>query len=181
MQKYAREDTHYLLYIYDCLRKQLLEKGAQNNAENPLALYKAVLHRSNGICLKVYEKPVVKDFNYHMIVQRNQTTQSPKQLSVLKGLWKWRDYVARTEDESTAYCMPNYVLFQIARDLPSSRNELKDSCRGNMSPVIFKYQDELIEFIAKKKLKPSIKNEADPKKSLNIKFDDEETKKQTEP
>lgn len=68
MQKYAREDTHYLLYIYDCLRNQLLEKGAQNNAENPQAMYRAVLHRSNAICLKIFEKSVVKDFNYHMIV-----------------------------------------------------------------------------------------------------------------
>jgi len=47
-----------------------------------------------------------------------------------------------------------------------------------MSPVIFKYQDELIEFIAKKKAKPSIKSEADPRKSLNIKFNNEESKKQ---
>ena len=27
MMKYAREDTHYLLYVYDCLRKELLEQG----------------------------------------------------------------------------------------------------------------------------------------------------------
>jgi exosome complex exonuclease RRP6 len=35
MLKYAREDTHYLLYIYDCLRQQLLEKGAKQNSTNP--------------------------------------------------------------------------------------------------------------------------------------------------
>jgi len=27
MLKYAREDTHYLLYVYDCLRKELIEEG----------------------------------------------------------------------------------------------------------------------------------------------------------
>ena len=36
MLKYAREDTHYLLYIYDCLRKELIEKGIQQNSSNPL-------------------------------------------------------------------------------------------------------------------------------------------------
>lgn len=27
MLKYAREDTHYLLYIYDMMREALIEKG----------------------------------------------------------------------------------------------------------------------------------------------------------
>jgi exosome complex exonuclease RRP6 len=36
MIKYAREDTHFLLYIYDCMRKELIEKGAKTNSSNPL-------------------------------------------------------------------------------------------------------------------------------------------------
>lgn len=71
MMKYAREDTHYLLYIYDCLRKELIERGVKANSSNPFQLMKQTLHRSNGICLKVWEKHIVKDFNYHMILQRN--------------------------------------------------------------------------------------------------------------
>ena len=35
MMKYAREDTHYLLYIYDCLRKELIERGVKANSSNP--------------------------------------------------------------------------------------------------------------------------------------------------
>ena len=42
MLKYAREDTHYLLFIYDCLRKELIEKGIQNNPSNPYSLIKSV-------------------------------------------------------------------------------------------------------------------------------------------
>ena len=46
--RYAREDTHYLLYIYDRLRNQLLEmKG--NNSE----LLQLVYKRSKIICQKV--------------------------------------------------------------------------------------------------------------------------------
>ena len=40
MMKYAREDTHYLLYIYDCLRKELVERGLKTNSSNPFSLMK---------------------------------------------------------------------------------------------------------------------------------------------
>ena len=30
MVKYAREDTHYLLYVYDCLRYELMHLGTIN-------------------------------------------------------------------------------------------------------------------------------------------------------
>jgi exosome complex exonuclease RRP6 len=68
MMKYAREDTHYLLYVYDCMRKELIERGVKTNSTNAFGLLKQTLHRSNGICLKVWEKHIVKDFNYHMIL-----------------------------------------------------------------------------------------------------------------
>lgn len=46
-----------------------------------------------------------------MIVARNNTASTVKQTSVLKMLLKWRDYIARTEDESVAYTMPNNIMF----------------------------------------------------------------------
>jgi exosome complex exonuclease RRP6 len=36
MLRYAREDTHYLLYIYDMMVNELLDKGMQINSSNPL-------------------------------------------------------------------------------------------------------------------------------------------------
>lgn len=100
MLKYAREDTHYLLHIYDRMRLELFEKGSISSPENPRALLRAVMHKSTGLCLKVYEKPVVKDFNYYMIVSKNSLLQTEGQIRVLKMLLKWRDYVARLDDES---------------------------------------------------------------------------------
>jgi exosome complex exonuclease RRP6 len=44
MLKYAREDTHYLLHIYDRMRIELLERGNQSNPENPRALLRAVMY-----------------------------------------------------------------------------------------------------------------------------------------
>lgn len=33
MLKYAREDTHYLLHIYDRLRKDIIEKSPENKSQ----------------------------------------------------------------------------------------------------------------------------------------------------
>jgi len=35
MLRYARDDTHYLLYIYDVMRQELIDKGIQANSSNP--------------------------------------------------------------------------------------------------------------------------------------------------
>ena len=45
---YAREDTHYLLYIHDLLRNRLLQIR-QNNPE----LLQEVFQRSKSVCEKV--------------------------------------------------------------------------------------------------------------------------------
>lgn len=49
--RYAREDTHYLLYIYDLLRNKLSEKNVQ--------LLKIVYEKSKIICQKVWEEFIV--------------------------------------------------------------------------------------------------------------------------
>jgi hypothetical protein len=49
-----------------------------------------------------------------------------------------------------AYVMANHVMFQICKDLPLTLNELRDSCRTTMTPIITKYADELIKLIAEK-------------------------------
>jgi exosome complex exonuclease RRP6 len=40
MLRYAREDTHYLLYIYDVIRQELISKGLQKNELNPFQFYR---------------------------------------------------------------------------------------------------------------------------------------------
>lgn len=48
MVQYARADTHYLLYIYDCVRAQLLDFN-----HGQVGLLKSVWDRSRDISLKV--------------------------------------------------------------------------------------------------------------------------------
>lgn len=52
MLKYAREDTHYLLYIYDVMREALIEKGISSINRNAQLI--AVYKRSTEICMSVY-------------------------------------------------------------------------------------------------------------------------------
>jgi exosome complex exonuclease RRP6 len=74
-----------------------------------------------------------------MIISRNRTLTSVKQYSVLKLVLKWRDYIARIEDESSPYVIPNHIMYQIAKDMPTTKNELRDSFRSQLPPLIFKY------------------------------------------
>lgn len=53
MKKYAREDTHYLLYICDELRTLLVKESGERN------LLEEVLKRSEEVCKQAYQKPVI--------------------------------------------------------------------------------------------------------------------------
>jgi hypothetical protein len=46
--------------------------------------------------------------------------------------------------------MPNHVLFQMAKSMPTTRNEFRDCCRTNYSSFLMKYQDDIVELIDKK-------------------------------
>lgn len=99
----------------------------------------SALQKSNALCLRVWEKHIVKDFNYHMLLQRNQIHNSKAQHSVLKALIKYRDYIARIEDESPTYVMPNHLMFSISKVMPTTKNEFRDCCRASMTALLLKY------------------------------------------
>ncbi|OQU91826.1 hypothetical protein SORBI_3001G253100 [Sorghum bicolor] len=106
MIKYAREDTHYLLYIYSYdLMRQRLQR--ESTFENDLLL--EVHKRSNEICLQFYEKELLTDTSYLHIYGLQEHELDAKQLAVVAALHEWRDSIARQEDESTAKQMPTDV------------------------------------------------------------------------
>ncbi len=114
MVKYAREDTHYLLFIYDNLKKQLVQKALLNN-DDPLNAWFATLKKSNELALKQYVKPFVKNFEYYNMITRNQPHMSKIQLSVLKLIYKFRDYVARKLDLSPDCVLSRKNIFLLAK------------------------------------------------------------------
>eukprot|EP00960_Hanusia_phi_P031154 749112-Hanusia_phi.AAC.1 len=88
MMKYARMDTHYLLYIYDQLRMLLREKGAGGDQ-----LVRTVLSRSNDVSKLQYEKDVFDPSAYLHVLKRSGRLLNPRQSSVFARLFEWRDQV----------------------------------------------------------------------------------------
>lgn len=55
MLKYAREDTHYLLYVHDCLKRDIAT-GCHSNAGETRACLQAALDGGRELCLLRYRK-----------------------------------------------------------------------------------------------------------------------------
>ncbi|XP_034223777.1 protein RRP6-like 2 isoform X3 [Prunus dulcis] len=62
MVRYAREDTHYLLHMYDLMRTMLcLMPKESENLDTPLV---EVYKRSSDICMHLYEKELLTENSY---------------------------------------------------------------------------------------------------------------------
>jgi exosome complex exonuclease RRP6 len=131
---YARADTHFLLYIYDHLRNELVEKTNPKQADGEGDLVRRVLKKSTETALLRFEWPV-----YDQKEGRgpggwfNQLVKSPvllsnEQFAVFRAVHEWRDKIARMDDDSTHFVMPNHVLLNIAKFMPSEMTELYRSC-----------------------------------------------------
>ncbi|WVZ55531.1 hypothetical protein U9M48_006178 [Paspalum notatum var. saurae] len=138
MIKYAREDTHYLLYIYDLMRRRLQR---ESTFENDLLL--EVHKRSNEICLQFYEKEMLTDTSYLHIYGLQEHELNAKQLAVVSALHEWRDRIARREDESTGYILPNKALIEIAKQMPTDTGHLKRIVKSKY-PCVESHLDEIV-------------------------------------
>jgi len=139
MAKYAREDTHYLLYVFDKIREELLKKDGSDG------VFK-VLKRSSEIALNGYEKDIYTQFSYAGLVAKRGIALSTRQEEVLSAVYGWRDSVARREDESTQYVLPDRMLLCIAQDIPTSASDLEKCCNP-LPPIVQTRVTELLALI----------------------------------
>ena len=146
MLYYAREDTHYLLYIFDRLRNALISKG-----DDALP---SVIQRSQEIALRTYEKDIVTESSYLNLVKKyNLVGFSDEQLSVLRSLFEWRDKVAREEDESVRFVLPNHMLLRLADLMPVDAVEILKNCHP-VPPLVRLATSDLALMIASAKKTP---------------------------
>ncbi|KAI8049471.1 ribonuclease H-like domain-containing protein [Syncephalis plumigaleata] len=130
MLTYARSDTHYLLYIFDKLRMELL---AKSNPET-LNLMHAVLDRSQDTALKRYEKEMYDEERgegpngWRTMLNKWNYALNSLQLAVFRALHAWRDRIARTEDESIRYVLPNPMLLALAQKMPIEASGVIGCC-----------------------------------------------------
>jgi exosome complex exonuclease RRP6 len=120
MFDYARSDTHYLLFIYDCLRNALIEASTPQES-----LIDYVQDRSKNEALQTYERPVYDAEKgqgaggwYDLLSRNPGGALSKEQFAVFRAIHQWRDEVARVEDEGWQCVFPKHMLFRLAQAMP---------------------------------------------------------------
>ncbi|KAI9728478.1 MAG: exosome nuclease subunit [Chrysothrix sp. TS-e1954] len=150
MFDYARSDTHFLLYIYDCMRNELIDNS--NSAVEDGDLVADVLVRSKNVALNRYEHPIYDDTyagrrnGWFSLLAKHPSELSKNELAVFARVHRWRDEVARQEDEGIRYIMPSHVIFNIARAQPKDRAALLGACHP-ISQIVRMRSDELLHVV----------------------------------
>ncbi|KAJ2134280.1 exosome nuclease subunit [Coemansia sp. RSA 678] len=174
MLAYARADTHFLLYVFDRMRSELLDRGERlkgvdmtdpdsehfgmlagidlvESATQPLNV---VMQRSQQTALKKHVKEGY-DAEHGMgtggwakLAKKWRHPFTPTQLSVFRALHEWRDSCAREEDESVRYVLPNHMLFNISDSMPADTAGLFRVCHRTPPPVRL-YALDIVRLIAR--------------------------------
>ncbi|BHF59344.1 Exosome component 10 [Sparganum proliferum] len=135
--EYARSDTHYLLYIAEQLRGHLSDRG----------LLQSAVERSRELCLRVYQKPQFNPLGYLSLYKTSSgNSLNKRQLYALKHLYALRDSIARREDESLQYVLPNHMMKTIAEELPRETTGIF-ACCSPIPPLVRKYVYDIHKII----------------------------------
>jgi exosome complex exonuclease RRP6 len=150
MFNYARSDTHYLLYCYDNLRNELIERSTGQVGQNRVDW---VLQNSMETALKRYEREQPYDVEngwgsggWRKLLSKSNSVSTKEQLAAFRAIHQWRDIVARQEDESTDFVMPNYVLNNVVRLMPPDTASLLRAAQ-NASPIARTKAEDLVRII----------------------------------
>ena len=137
MLNYARSDTHFLLYVYDRMRNALLDKS------NPVThnLLHATLQRSAETSLKRHTKEIYDaeggdgPGGWRNLYSKWNRALNGQQFAVFKAVHAWRDQMAREEDESIRYVLPNHMMFTLAEKMPEESAAVLACCNPVPPPV----------------------------------------------
>ncbi|TPP46809.1 Phosphatidylinositol-4-phosphate 5-Kinase family protein [Leishmania donovani] len=126
MVHYARQDTHFLLYVYDRLKALLL------NSEGRASIGSLLVHvynESKQLSLQIYEKPsVVPEETYKIALGRSLSGLNKVQEKVARDVFNWRDSAAREVDDSPTAVLHLSSVLSIASKLPTTAKALLRCC-----------------------------------------------------
>ncbi|KFX91029.1 hypothetical protein V490_06119 [Pseudogymnoascus sp. VKM F-3557] len=147
---YARADTHFLLYIFDNMRNELIERTKPSPPEeNRLEI---VLRKSKETSLFRYESPRYNAATgkgpggWFSALVKVPSLLSNEQFAVFRAVHEWRDKIARQDDDSTNFVMPNHTLLSVAKVMPTDMATLL----GTVHPISYNVKartGELLEII----------------------------------
>jgi exosome complex exonuclease RRP6 len=149
---YARADTHFLLYVYDCMRNELIESSNFSDPEQDLL--QQVLDGSKAYQLQRYENPIydaergMGASGWYNQISKTPVLLSKQQFAVYRALHQWRDNVARQEDDSVHFVMNKHTLMSLAKEMPTTREKLLNAS-ATQTAAMKQRQDELLAVISK--------------------------------
>ncbi|KAI5212834.1 hypothetical protein E4T38_00015 [Aureobasidium subglaciale] len=156
MFEYARSDTHFLLYIYDNMRNELIQKSDFTVPDHEKDKIHDVLTRSRDTALQRYEHPVYDAAQglgaggWYKMLSRTPALLDKQQFAVFRAVHQWRDEVAREQDDSTHYVMANHNIFSLAKGMPTEKAALFAMLQPTSQTVRLR-ADELVSVITKAK------------------------------
>ncbi|KAF7912261.1 uncharacterized protein EAF01_001282 [Botrytis porri] len=168
---YARADTHFLLYIFDNLRNELLDAPDVEtpDAEEPVASsMNVVLQKSKETSLLRYERQLYNAESgkgpggWFSLIYKTPALLSSEQFSVFKAVHAWRDQIARKDDDSINFVMSNSVVVNLAKFMPMDMIALLSIIRP-ISHSVKSRTGELLEVI-----KAAKENGKDGPKSIDV-------------
>lgn len=115
MQLYARQDTHYLIYIYERMKSELLAKD-NGNSKSLLDVFR----RSSNQSLSLYKIENESKDAWRAVIQRSTAPFSSYEMERVRRIYQWRDEVARKEDVSLHALLPNPLIIKLAQSEPGS-------------------------------------------------------------
>ncbi|XP_027842053.2 exosome component 10 isoform X2 [Aphis gossypii] len=148
---YARSDTHYLLYVYDMIKKDLM--AMSTNQCNYIEL---VFQRSADVCKTRYEVNILSEDSHLSMYKRSKKMFDIQQMYALKHIYAWRDKLARELDESPGYILPNHMLLKISEMLPKESFGIL-ACCSPIPPLVRQCLHE-IHYIVKKAREQTFEN-----------------------
>lgn len=122
---YAQSDTHYLLFIYDRIRRELWDSLDGSDS------IELVLNMSKKVCFQKYDKERFNPLGYKRIIyDTNRLANDGIKLNdlqehIMKTLYDWRDKKARDLDESSSWVLSNSNLIKLSKGTPCSMEEIK--------------------------------------------------------
>jgi exosome complex exonuclease RRP6 len=84
--------------------------------------------------LKKYEK-VIYDVErdegnggWKNVIKKCSVPLNDTNITFLRAIHSWRDHIARKEDESTRFVIPNHMLINLARFMPTNEKDVTAGC-----------------------------------------------------
>ncbi|KAM3142475.1 hypothetical protein pb186bvf_005377 [Paramecium bursaria] len=128
MIEYAQKDTHYLHYIYDRLKKDLLNQDSIDN----------VFQRSKRICQTVYRKPEQdQEISLQLFLDKQQRRIDIPLHERLIKIFEWREEIGFKYDENPRFFLTNSQVLRLAESCPNTIVDLKYQLGGDKNIPYF--------------------------------------------